>query len=130
MAGHSDRVRDIYAAFARGDVGAVLGALAPDISWTEAEGFPYAGTYVGPDAVLQNVFARIGAEWSGYTAEPHELVAEGDTVVAIGEYAGTYRATGKSFRAPFAHVWKFAGEQVARFNPHTETAVVQRALTA
>ena len=130
MAGHSDRVRDIYAAFARGDIGAVLGAFAPDISWTDAEGFPYGGTYVGPESVLQNVFARIGAEWSSYTVEPRELVAEGDTVVAIGDYAGTYRATGKSFRAPFAHVWKFAGERVAKFNQHTDTVVVQRALTA
>jgi hypothetical protein len=130
MAGHSDKIRDLYAAFARGDIGAVLGAMAPDISWTDAEGFPYGGTYIGPEAVLQNVFARLGAEWNGYAAEPHELVAEGDTVVAIGDYSGTYKATGKSFRAPFAHVWKFADGKIAKFNQHTDTAVVQRALTA
>ena len=130
MAGHSDKIRDLYAAFGRGDIGAVLGAMAPDISWTDAEGFPYGGTYIGPEAVLQNVFARLGAEWNGYTAEPRELVAEGDTVVAIGDYSGTYKATGKSFRAPFAHVWKFADGKIAKFNQHTDTAVVQRALTA
>jgi hypothetical protein len=27
------------------------GALDPAIEWTEAEGFPYGGTYVGRDAV-------------------------------------------------------------------------------
>lgn len=128
MTSHSETITSLYAAFARGDVPTVLGAFAPDISWTEAEGFPYAGTYIGPDAVLQNVFARLGSEWKGYAAVPHELIADGDTVVALGEYSGTYKATGKSFRAPFAHVWKFKGGRVKSFWQHTDTAVVQKAL--
>ena len=59
---------------------------------------------------------------------PHELIANADTVVALGEYSGTYKATGKSFRAPFVHVWKFSGDRVASFRQHTDTAVIQRAL--
>lgn len=65
----------------RRDVPAVLAVLSPDISWTEAEGFPYGGTYVGHDAILQNVFARLGDEWDGYAAVPHEFIASADTVV-------------------------------------------------
>ncbi len=128
MAGHSDTIANVYAAFARGDIPAVLAVLAPNASWTEAEGFPYAGTYVGPDAVLRNVFMKIGAEWDGFTAISHELIANADTVVSLGEYSGTYKATGKSFRAPFVHVWKFGGDSVIAFRQHTDTAVVQRAL--
>jgi uncharacterized protein len=128
MAGHSDTITNLYAAFARGDVPAVLAAMAPDISWTEAEGFPYGGTYVGPDAVLQNVFMKLGSEWDGYSAVPRELIANADTVIAIGEYSGAYKATGKSFRAPFVHVWKFGGDHIISFTQHTDTAVVQRAL--
>ena len=45
MATHSDTITNVYAAFASGDVPTVLGALAPNVSWTEAEGFPYGGTY-------------------------------------------------------------------------------------
>lgn len=128
MASHSDTITTLYAAFASGDVPTVLGALAPDVRWTEAEGFPYGGTYVGPDAVLQNVFMKLGSEWDGYSAIPNELIANADTVVALGEYSGTYKATGKSFRAPFVHVWKFSGGHVVSFMQHTDTAVVQRAL--
>ena len=128
MSAHSDTIANVYAAFARGDVPAVLGVLAPSVSWTEAEGFPYGGTYVGPDAVLQNVFMKLGSEWDGYAAVPQEYVASADTVVALGEYSGTYKATGKSFRAPFVHVWKFSGDRVVSFTQHTDTAVVQRAL--
>ena len=128
MSAQSETIANLYAAFARGDVPAVLAAFAPNISWTDAEGFPYGGTYVGPDAVLQNIFMKIGSEWDGYAAVPEEYVASGDTVVALGEYSGTYKATGKSFRAPFAHVWKFSGDRIASFRQHTDTAVVQRAL--
>jgi ketosteroid isomerase-like protein len=128
MTEHADTIANLYAAFGRGDVPTVLAAFAPNISWTEAEGFPYGGTYVGPDAVLQNVFARLGSEWNGYAAVPHEFIASADTVVALGEYSGTYNATGKSFKAPFAHVWKFGGDRIISFTQHTDTAVVQRAL--
>lgn len=61
---------------------------------------------------------------------PKEFVAEGATVVALGEYCGTYRATGKSFKAPFAHVWKFHDGKVVSFHQYTDTAVHQRPLQA
>jgi ketosteroid isomerase-like protein len=125
---HTELLRNVYAAFAAGDVPTVLSALAADVRWTEAEGFPYGGTYVGPNAVLQNVFMRLGTEWDGYRAVPQEFVDGGDTVIALGTYSGTYKATGKSFKAPFVHVWRFANGKVAQFAQHTDTAVVQRAL--
>lgn len=96
--------------------------------WTEAEGFPYGGTYIGPDAVLQNVFVKLGSEWDGFAATPHELVADGDTVVALGEYSGAFKATGKRFSAPFAHVWKLKGGRIVTFRQITDTVIVQRAL--
>ena len=107
-----DTVRGIYGAFAAGDIPGVLGALSPDIRWTEAAGGPYGG------------------EWAGVSAVPDEFVADGDTVVALGEYSGTYKATGKSFRAPFAHVWKFADGKAVSFQQHTDTAVHLQPLQA
>lgn len=123
-------VQELYAGFAAGDVPAVLGTMATDIEWTEAEGYPYAGTYVGHDAVVQNVFAKLATEWEGYKAEPNTLVAEGETVVALGHYSGRYNQTGKSFRTPFVHVWTVRDGKLANFVQHTDTVVVQRALTA
>ena len=106
----------------------MAGEPSPEISWTEAEGFPYGGTYIGHEAVLQNVFAKLGSEWDGYAAVPEELIASGDTVIALGEYSGTYKATGKSISVPFVHVWRFEGDHVVSFRQHTDTAVVQRVL--
>ncbi|MGH8050358.1 MAG: nuclear transport factor 2 family protein [Arenimonas sp.] len=128
MTHHLDTINHVYAAFARGDIPAVLAVLAPNASWTEADGFPYGGTYIGADAVLHNVFMKIGAEWDGYAALCHELIGSGDTVIALGEYSGTYKASGKSFKAPMVHVWKFAGDKVVSFTQHTDTVLVQRAM--
>ena len=126
---HRETIEQLYAAFALGDIPGVLGALNPKTRWTEAEGFPYGGTYVGPQAVLDNVFMRLGGEWDSFSAQMAELVADGDTVVALGTYSGTFKATGKSFQAPFVHVWKFTDGQISEFIQHTDTAVVQRALS-
>jgi ketosteroid isomerase-like protein len=120
---NSEIIRGLYDAFATGDVPGVLGVLDGDIRWTEAEGFPYGGTYVGPDAVLANVFARLGSEWDGFTAVPHTFVAEGDSVVALGDYGGTYKATGRRFSA-----WTLRGGKVVRFQQYTDTALAQAAV--
>jgi ketosteroid isomerase-like protein len=115
--------RGVYAGFAAGDIGKIVALLAPDVHWTEALGGPYGGVSIGPDAVVQNVFMKIGTEWDNYQAVPQEFVATGDTVVALGTYSGTYRQTGKSFTAPFAHVWKYRDGKVASFEQITDTAV-------
>jgi uncharacterized protein len=121
-------VKAVYAAFATGDIPAVLGALSPDIAWTEAEGFPLAGTYIGPRAVLEGVFMRLGSEWQGFAAVPDEFIDGGDTVVVLGKYSGKYKATGKSFQANFAHVWKMKDGKAAQFIQYTDTLLVHRAL--
>ena len=121
-------VQSVYDAFGKGDIPTVLGSLSPEVQWTEAEGFPYGGTYVGPDAVLEGVFMRLGTEWEGFSAVPEEFIDGGETVVALGKYGGTYKATGKSFQANFAHVWKVREGQAVRFIQYVDTLVVQRAL--
>jgi ketosteroid isomerase-like protein len=125
-----DLVRRVYEAFAVGDIPGVLGFLAVDVHWTEAAGGPYGGVFIGPDAVLNNVFMKLGGEWDGYAAVPSEFIADGATVVVLGEYSGTYKATGKSFKAPFAHVWKLKDGKAASFHQYTDTAVHRQPLSA
>ena len=125
-----DSIKQVYQAFAEGDVPTVLGALSPEIDWTEAEGFPYAGTYHGPKAVLEGVFMRLGTEWNGFAAVPDEFIDAGDTVVVLGKYSGTYKATGKSFQANFAHIWKVQDGKAIRFVQYVDTLLVHQALQA
>lgn len=54
MADNIETIGSAYDASARGDVPAVLAVLAPDVSWTEAEGFPY-----GVPIRAQTPFSRV-----------------------------------------------------------------------
>ena len=123
-----DKIKALYEAFAKGDIPSVLEILSRDIDWTEAEGFPYGGTYHGPKAVLEGVFMRLGSEWKDFAAVPHEFVDGGDTIVALGKYSGTYKATNKSFAADFAHVWKLREGKAVRFIQYVDTLIVHRAV--
>jgi uncharacterized protein len=125
---NSETIRGLYQAFARGDVPSVLGMLDPQIEWTEAEGFPYGGTFIGQQAILNNVFMKLGTEWDGFKAEPEDFIEAGDRVVSLGAYSGTYKATGKSMRVPFAHVWTLRDGRPVKFVQYTDTLKVSEAL--
>ena len=83
MGQNASTVEAFYAAMGRGDIPFVIGALDPTIVWNEAENFVYAdrSPYVGVDAVLTGLFARLGGEWDGFSAVPHEIVDGGNPVI-------------------------------------------------
>jgi ketosteroid isomerase-like protein len=122
-----ETLETFYRAIAIGDVTRVLGLLDDNVEWTEAAGFLYAGTYYGAQAVLSGVFTRVAHEWQGYEVEPSQLVAEGDEVVSLGTYRGTYKATGKSFSARFAHSVTVKCGKIVRFEQVVDTAEVNKA---
>ena len=125
-------VEGMYEAFGRGDMPFVIGALDPDVEWWEAENFIYAdrNPYVGPNGVLEGVFARIGAEWEWFTVTPKEVLDAGETVVGHGYYAGKHRQTGREVKAQFAHVFDFRNGKVVKFQQYTDTAQFQRAVAS
>ncbi|MBX3268404.1 MAG: nuclear transport factor 2 family protein [Acidobacteria bacterium] len=126
---NGELIKSVYDAFAAGDVPAVLGAFDENISWTEAAGFMYAGTYQGPQAVLENVFMRLGTEWEGFAAVPEKIVDGGDgNVIATGTYSGKFNQTGKTTKVPFAHEWEIRDGKVVRFRQHTDTLMIHRDL--
>src|SRR5688572_30051088 len=91
--------KDIYAAFGRGDIPTVLAGFHPEIEWRQAEGNPYepAGTaWIGPQAVLEKLFMRLGSEWEGFTVTVRTLHDAGEHVVMEGRYTGTYKPSGRS----------------------------------
>jgi uncharacterized protein len=102
--------------------------VADDISWTEAKGFPYAGTYIGLENVTQNVFNRLSSEWIDYKFTPEDYVASDDKVVAFGTYSGTYQLTGKAFTARVAHVWKLKNGKIINFEQFVDSQPVLNAM--
>jgi uncharacterized protein len=128
MSQNRQLIVDLYAAFARGDAGSVLGTLAPDVQWFEAEGNPYAdgNPYDSPQRVGEGVFGRILADFENFAVHPQQLVAEDDTVVALGRYTGNHRASGQPYDAQFVHVWTIMNGRVTKFQQYTDTEQLQR----
>jgi ketosteroid isomerase-like protein len=124
MATNQELIENVYRCFAVGDVPAVLGAMADDIQWTEADGFPLAGTYVGPQSVLEGVFMRLGEIGDHYSVVPEQYVADGDTVVTLGTYTWKHKETGEPASVKMAHVWAIRDGKIAAFQQHVDTARV------
>ena len=122
---NKDIVEGMYASFAAGDVAAVTAAFADDISWTEADGFPLAGTYVGPQAVVENVFMRLGEFSDNWGVVVERVIADGDTVVADGQYTWNHKETGEPCAVRMAHVWTLADGKATAFLQHVDTARVR-----
>jgi len=126
-------VKNLYDAFGRGDIPSVLGAFSPDIKWYQAESNPYMPSgkaWVGPDAVLNNLFMRLGAEWDGFSVHPKSFYGASDTIIVEGRYTGTYKATGKSMDAQVCHIWDVKDGKLTRFQQYVDTAKLKEVMGA
>jgi uncharacterized protein len=124
-------LQDVYAAFGRGEIAKVLGAFDPRIEWRQAEGNPYepgGKAWIGPEAVEQKLFMRIGTEWDGFKVEPRTYHDAGPTVVVEGRYTGQYKSTGKALDAQFCHVWRIRDGKAAGFQQFVDTAQLQEVM--
>lgn len=123
-----DIVAGHYAASARGDVDGMLEVLAPDAQWTEMAGGAYAGTYVGPEAVREGVYRRIGEDFSAFAFDLERLLDAGDHIVALGHYRAVSRSTGRPVRCRVAHIWRLSDGRVVGFEQLADTLLFDRAL--
>ena len=116
-----------YQYFAEGNIEGVLTLFDPQIEWNECAGFPFVegdGTYIGHDAVVQNIFAQIPVHYDGFNIEMVDLFGSGDKVVMEGYYTGIWKATGKKFRANAAHIWTIKNGLATRFFQAVDTATI------
>ncbi len=121
-------MKGLYDAFGRGDMPVVLGAMSPGIEWHQAESHPYRPSgepWVGPDAILNNLFMKLGGEWDGFSVHPKAFYGAGDTVIVELRYGGTYKATGKSMDTQVCHIWDVKDGKVTRFQQYMDTAKIR-----
>ncbi len=121
-------VQRMYAAFGNRDRDTILELFDAQIEWVQNEGFPGGGRHVGAEAVLNDVFAKFRLEWDVWQAVVSEWIDSGNTIVAIGEYRGTYKATGRSMIAAFAGVYRVRDGRIVSFHQYTDTAMIAAAM--
>lgn len=120
-----EELEQLYTAFNQGDIETVVNAMTDDITWIEAEGEPYGGTYRGPNEVLQ-MFKRIPEDFDHYAVTPSRFIVKDDMVVVEGSSDVTSKDE-VDYEIPFAHVWRLDGDKIQEFRQYTDTVLLQEA---
>ena len=127
---HRQIVKRFYRLYAIKDIPSTMALFDPQVEMHPAENFIYATgkPYIGPDAILNNIFTRVDADWDGFTATVDEVLGAGDVVIARGRYSGVFKATGTSINAEFVHVFRFKNGKIAMWQSYTDTAQFKEAV--
>ena len=123
-------IRDAYDGFARGEPQIFLNALAEDVEWeTPTSLAPLGGKFSSRDQVATHQ-AYLAEHLDFHDFGVDQIVAQGDTVIALGYEGATVKSTGKSYDAKWAHVFTFGEGRIVKFFEYVDTAVVLEALKA
>jgi ketosteroid isomerase-like protein len=119
-------VQQVYSAFRRRDLHAILALQAEDAAWSVAASrdlIPWASPGSGHEGVKK--FLRVlGESLIAEVFEIRNYFSEGDTVVALGFQSGVARPTERSYSFDFVHVWTLDGGKVKTFRVYYDTAYV------
>lgn len=121
---NAEFVKGVYTAFGAGDVPKVLGWMHPQITWTETAGYKYGGVFRSPQAVLENVFSKMPADFESFSIDIERLIDAGNVIVMQGHYVAKGKATGKSVRAAVTHVLEIADGKIVRFDQYVDSATI------
>lgn len=124
-------VRDLYAAFSRRDIQAILAVLSPDVEWAEPENpfNPAGGTRHGHGGFLE--WVHIGNEAEEILAlEPRQFLTGGNVVAVVGHVRCRARTTGKAYETDFVHVVTVEDGRIARFQEFFDTYAAAEAFRA
>ena len=103
----------------------VLGLMHPKIEWNEAESNSLAdgNPYIGSDAIVEGVFARLGANHEHFGLQDVKIYGmSGNMVLATLRYDAKVKATGKSYNAQAAHLWTLNDEgKITAFQQYVDT---------
>jgi len=120
-----ETVQNFYAALASGNAPIALGLMADDIEWITMWHYKVDGR--GPQKVAEGLVMPLMKEWKEFTLVPSEYIADGETVVSLGNFVGTHGVSGKTADARYAHVWTVVDGRIKRFRQYIDTLAVAEA---
>jgi ketosteroid isomerase-like protein len=115
-------VQEVYSAFAKRDIHAILARLSPDVVWSEPENpfNPAAGTRHGHAGFLE--WARIGHEAEDIDVlEPSLFLSGENTVAVVGHMRCRSKRTGRAYQSDFVHVVTLRDGLITRFQEFFDT---------
>jgi len=120
--GNVNIVQQVYAAFAKRDINAILSMLSPDVEWGEPPNpfNPAAGTRHGHEGFLE--WLSIGRQSEEIMVlEPRKFLTDSDTVAVVGYTKCLAKPTGRSYETDFVHVVTIENGKIVRFQEFFDT---------
>lgn len=117
-------VLDFYEAGARGDMDACFALLADDVTWTNIGSTKFSGTYIGKQALAEDLLGPLFGELkAGISSQLEQLTAEADIVVA--QTSGTAETMdGTPYNNTYCQVIRIRDGQIAAVKEYMDTALI------
>ncbi len=124
MSNETKTVRAMYEAFNRGELVSALPFLAPSVTFAEppVSGMPCSGFHSGPHSVTAALFRHEKELWEDFRAIVETLLDTGESVLVLGYFRATGRATGEPLRAPFVHECFLRGGHISAIRSYPAAA--------
>ena len=123
-------ITQVYEAFGRGDVAAILAAVSDDVDWAaeaSSADAPWYGVRHGPDAVAA-FFTDFGSTMEVEEFTPVSVAANEDEVLTVVRFRARSRATGRAAAMDLHHLFRFRDGKIAYYRGTEDTAQTARVL--
>ena len=123
-------IAEIYEAFGRGDVAAILDAVTDDVDWAAeaaSSAAPWYGVRHGKDAVAV-FFADFGSTMEVEEFTPVSVAANDTDVLTVVRFRAKSRATGRAEQMDLHHYFKFRDGKIAYYRGTEDTAQTETVL--
>jgi uncharacterized protein len=124
-------IKEIYAAFAQGDIQFILDRITENVSWINEgpDSIPYAGTFNGRSEVPR-FFTAIASVAERGRVDIEDWITQDDKVVTTGRFRATVKGTGQPLDVAIAHVFTLQNGKISSWLGFSDTARVAEAYTA
>jgi ketosteroid isomerase-like protein len=122
-----DVVQGAWDAFGRGDIDAVLEAIAPSAETRLPESLPWGGTYAGPDG-FRDFLTKLRDSWDQFSATPQKVLGADDNhVVVLAKTKGRTKA-GATIEGKTIWIYQLRDGKIADAESFGDTAQLLEAL--
>jgi ketosteroid isomerase-like protein len=121
-------VRRAYENFKTGNIAGILDSVTDDVDWRlpEIGGAEFSGQRRGRESV-GGFFSSLAEQQETVSFEPREFVAQGDKVVALGNYRWRVKKNGREYGGEWAHVFTIRDGRIAAFHEYMDSAAAAAA---
>ena len=123
-------ITQVYEAFGRGDVAAILDAVTDDVDWAAeaaSSAAPWYGVRHGRDAVAA-FFSDFGSTMEVEEFTPVSFAANDTDVLTMVRFRARSRSTGKTAAMNLHHYFKFRDGKIAYYRGTEDTAQTEAVL--